>query len=150
MQDFFAENPDGIYGLSTDELHTFMKADIFAASDRGFDKASFSEFNKIIQTGKADSRFINFATRKFRLQSDITLNGKTLFEASTIFQGSDINYYFMGYAHAARGASQFMMNARILTYNHGQERMGIDVQHNIRQQSLGPKWAEYGYNFWGK
>ena len=150
LQDFFTENPDGIYTLSTDELHTFMRADRFLASDHGFDKASFLEFNKMIQGGQADGRFINFATNKFRLQSDIILNGNTLFSANTVFHGSDINYYFMGYAHAAQGASQFMMKARIIAYNHAQVQSGINVQHNINQQTVGPKWAEYGYNFWGK
>ena len=150
LQEYFAENPDGIYTLSSDELHTFMQADKFLASDHGFDKASFVEFNKMIQGGQGDGRFINFATDKFRLQTDLVVNGETLFSANTVFQGSDINYYFMGYAHAARGASQFMMKARIIAYNHAQAQSGINVQHNINQQTVGPKWAEYGYNYWGK
>jgi len=135
-------NPDKPIFLTDGDLEKIMLADKARAASEGWDKLSAKQFYDKIQGAGGDGMLY----REFGRTNFILSDGRTV-------PGGDINYYYQGFVHAARGTSPMRFalerDATIGGWNVKQFVMG-EGMHNLKQIGPAAKWANTGYEFYRK
>lgn len=134
---------DGVVELSAGELDVIMN--YYAAeldhrqSIRGsYAKMSFEEFALELWRA-ADTRFygadgIGYGGTRFRIIGAPE-------QLSGVYFGGDINYFYQGFLHGARGSSLGQMHNSIINWN---VFGGGTIANTVPRL----RWAEFGYDFW--
>jgi RHS repeat-associated protein len=122
--------------ITRSELMSIMILDVSEAKSRGYDTMGFIEY-QIQLHGTADGTFLDYASTRF------SINYQFGYVPPGIYKGSDINYYFQGFASSARGLTGYGNTPRIYGYNAIQSFTRLSLT-DLKQIPKAIDWAKTG------
>ena len=134
---------DGTVGIAQADLEAIMLEDALFLQLSGHYRGK-SAFRFWQEMEFADGWFFELPQQgvRFRvLDSNAQSDGK-------FYYGSDINYYYLGFAVASTNRYVLHMESAIEYWNLKQIAEGAPVIHNLRQISIGKAWMREGYRFY--
>ena len=153
---YIADNPGKPVPIGADQVDALMLTDVSKAKSVGYDKMTQSKFRRAIKGDLGplgDGTFYRYRGNQFQVDNALGLTGQ--------YRGSDINYYYQGFANAARDdgfSSKAIMVERIRAWNIGEFLIGEDLHWGIDQfntnqlRQIGPAvdWATRGFDYYNE